>query len=568
MRLDVLTKSTSLSRSTLRNALPVLAVGLVFAAMHLWVTALAPVVRWSDSNVDLDWASRGEGFLYPPSRGTLVGDATAHTPKPGYLAFLRLCLAVFPSDPTKGVVLLQSAILSLSFVGTAGFMSIRWGRGAGLGLIAVLFMELRFRDMTSSVMPEALASALLLPLAVAILADLKSWAQMSGWGVACGVLFLVRPNLGVIAWGLLAASCWVRGRMQVLAVSTAALAVLVVPFIVVAGQTRPGGQGRLSFSILEGSADDLWTAGLKRGDLSGNTQELAIARRNWARLLRSRGPDTRRQLVWRALHGVIGGDFYDPRWSREYQRADVASRVAWPFAIAAAIGVLIGRLISRTDDLAAILGLLLVSCLIAQSLLIGSLPRYALPALPAVLLLALRAAFRGERTRLRWRLVGSAGGSTAVLLAIIAYPSVASWEWGKIERGGVRIVQRIARGSLPMSNPATLHIRVAPAGIPSGTRVQVYGPDGALLRCVSHPEGTVATVDIELPEAVRMANQSRPIELSVVSAGTFAPEDFLLFPVVPPPWRMTARRLASADLSPETGIMIGSLDWWAHPGTP
>jgi hypothetical protein len=63
-------------------------------------------------------------------------------------------------------------------------------------------------------------------------------------------------------------------------------------------------------------------------------------------------------------------------------------------------------------------------------------------------------------------------------------------------------------------------------------------------------------------------NSREPIELELTSFGSYGETQYLLFPVIPPPWRRIAVREGSPDLSPSTGIRRGSLDWWAHPGAP
>ena len=51
-------------------------------ALYLWPALSAPVVRWSDSELDLDWARRGVGIFSPVV-------SPHHPPKPGYILFLR-----------------------------------------------------------------------------------------------------------------------------------------------------------------------------------------------------------------------------------------------------------------------------------------------------------------------------------------------------------------------------------------------------------------------------------------------------------------------------------------------
>jgi len=73
---------------------------------------------------------------------------------------------------------------------------------------------------------------------------------------------------------------------------------------------------------------------------------------------------------------------------------------------------------------------------------------------------------------------------------------------------------------------------------------------------------------VEIPVWLIQENRLRPIEISLLSTGSYGDTSYLLFPVIPPPWAARARREGSAMLSPATGIHSGSLDWWAHPGAP
>ena len=62
-------------------------------------------------------------------------------------------------------------------------------------------------------------------------------------------------------------------------------------------------------------------------------------------------------------------------------------------------------------------------------------------------------------------------------------------------------------------------------------------------------------------------NQRGPVEISLLSTGSYGDTSYLLFPIIPPPFAHTARRDESAELSPTTGVRWGALDWWAHERT-
>ena len=84
-------------------------------------------------------------------------------------------------------------------------------------------------------------------------------------------------------------------------------------------------------------------------------------------------------LSWPARHGFLRRALV-----AGYARLTTASRVIFPLLILAAIAAL---LVAPKRGRASAPGLLLVLFLVAQSLLLGALPRLALPFLPALLLL-------------------------------------------------------------------------------------------------------------------------------------------------------------------------------------
>jgi hypothetical protein len=526
--------------------------------LYLWPALRSPVVLWSDSTIDLDWARRGVGIVSPvppPAAGELPQH---HPAKPAYLLFLRLVLAVAPEgQEPRTVVVAQSLLLWLSIVGTSLFLVHR--RWVGLIFLAVLLSFFRVRESASAVMPEALAAALLLPIAAIILDSPRARGWLASLGAGIGLLFWVRPNAGGVALvlALVAAAVHRRGRDAATLAAGFALLFLPIWFLTRPGSGLPSLRG-LSHPVFEASTDYYWlphdqrTAAL-RPDESGERQELARARTNWDRLLRGRGPDTRRQLVWRALHGLLG---------TEFSAAPFWSRVAAPFEILAAISFVLVALLRGPERVAAVLGSLLLLLLVAQNLVLGSNPRFVLPFLPALFLFGSIAA-----TRKPAALAGAVFVALLVVFAIHPYPL--GWEWGRIERAGVRIHQQVRRGALPRRAPATLHLRMAAPLLPSAAHFELRGPAGRLLySSAGDPRRERPAVTVSLPQDLLDLNSREPIDLELASFGSYGETQYLLFPVVPPPWRQSAWREPSPDLSPSTGIRRGSLDWWAHPGAP
>jgi hypothetical protein len=531
--------------------------------LYVWAALSAPVVWNSDSALDLKWAKTS------PLRAAAAGQP--HPAKPGYLLFLAAAVHAFPSlGEQRSVVVAQSLLVWLSIVATAAHVFRRRGGFAGLALLALLLAFLRLRDSTSAVLSDAAAAALFLPIAVFCLDPPRARAAFAALGIAATLLFWVRPNVGFAAFVLGAILLWRTEARRGAAILVLSLA---LPMVSVWLLTRPDSQtGRLlglDAPVLMGSAPYYWMPAI--GGFSGgaSTDRLQRAAQNWKRFLSRADFDTRRELGWRTAHGLLGGELYDGRWSPTYRRFDALSREASPFLVLAAIGVFAAAFAVRAlpiREKAA--GLLLIALLVGHDLLFGSHPRYLLPFIPVLFLLSVAqlSAWRADLSRA----AAVAAGVFAALLAWVAHcPGVTDWEWGLIERSGVEIRQTIPRHALPSQGPATLHVRVAPLVMPSNAHVEIFGPgDELLFTSRQDPARENPFVSLPLPESLLRANRAGDVTLNVRSVGDYDPVHFLIFPLVPPPWSAPASRQGSAELSPETGIASGSLDWWAHAGSP
>ena len=539
--------------------------------LYMWPALRAPVVLWSDSALDLGWARGGAGILgpapSPPGEAPLL-----HSAKPGWLLFLRGVLAAAPAGAAERAVVVVQSLLVFASIVIAALFAERRRRGAGVALLLVLLSFLRLRDMASSVLPETLSAALLLPVVAGVIQPPRSRAVFLLFGLGIAVLFWVRPNVGGVALVLALARVAGLRRWSAAATLLGGFLLLLVPVWVA---TRPRAREEplrgLAHAIVFGSADYQWNP--EQGiQLEGRSREeverleLAQAVANWKALLTGTGPDARRQIVWRTLHGLFGTEFYDPRWSRAYAGATAASREVTPFLTIIAVTLLLAVRSGSADRTASSLGLLLVLLLLFQNLLLISHPRFVLPFLPALYFLAVMSvASVPARTP---RMLVVAGGCFVVLVAFIAmHRSVLDWEWGRIERVGVTIRQRIPMRSLPRKEPATLHVRIAAPSVPSGAHLEIRGPVGAVLySSVRDGARQKAAITIPLPAAVLDANARGDIALEMSSLGSYGEFQYLLFPVIPPPWGARATRDGSRELSPTTGIRSGSLDWWAHAG--
>ncbi len=527
-------------------------------ALYLWPALAAPVVRWSDSELDLDWARRGAGISSPVV-------SPHHPPKPGYILFLRGAIALGPAQTeARRVVVIQSLLLWLSIGVTALLGGRRVGARWGVALYVVLVLFLRLRDSSSAVMSEALTAALLLPIAAVLLDPPRRAVTAILLGLAIAALFLVRPNAGAAAILLAVVSLWMSGGRRRIVPLLIGFAVLWIPFW--AATSVPGDPFRgMAPAFISGSVDYSWTPGHEHPEPEPPPfVQVRTAFEAWKATLGERGVDRSRQLAWRGLHGPLGTDFYDARWSPAYARMAMLSRVVAPLLTLAALAALLAAPTHGDPSVAKALGLLLFALLVAQSLFLGALPRLALPFLPALFLFGV-VAFTGlESASPR---VGTAALFALLVAAVAWQRQVLDWEWGLIETAGVRITQTIPRGALPRQAPATLHIRIAPPLMPSNAGLEVLGPGGQRLFASSGDTSREApVVTMALPPGLLDANRRGPVALELLATGNYDPTHYLLFPVIPPPWATAAAREGSREISPASGVGSGSLDWWAHPG--
>lgn len=531
--------------------------------LYLWPAFSAPVVLWSDSALDLDWARRGVGIVSPVPPATTGEEQPAHPAKPAYLLFLRTVLAVAPATSgERAIVVVQSLLLWLSIAGTSLFVGRRRGWRLGVALYAILLLFLRLRDSASAVMPEALAAALLLPIAARLLDPPRTRRGQMLLGLAVALLFWVRPNVGGVALLLVLMAFAARREWRSALPVLAGFALLFAPVWLA---TKPaGGEGMrgLGFSILEASRDYYWNPAHEGSARRGSpaeieSRETSEARANWKSALSRRGVDARRELTWRAFHGILGTELYDARWSRVYQFLDTASRILTPILVLAAVALTLTAPARGA-------GVLLLLLIVVQNLVLGSNPRFVLPFLPVLLLLGSHSYFslqRGRRSLLAIAVFLLFFGATA------ANAHVLDWQWGRVESAGVRIRQRIPKGSLPREVPATLHVRIASPLVPSSAHFMVLAPDQTpLYLSVRATDRREPMITAPLPQEVLDANRAGAVEIDVVTLGSFGEFDYLLFPVIPPPWRARAVREGTDALSPTTGIGSGALDWWAHAG--
>lgn len=557
-------------RRIMRGRLGFAAVSILGLALYLWGALAAPVVSWSDSETDMGWARSGVGIFRPVPEPP-PGEPLVHPPKPGYLVFLAAAMRAVPAlGEARSVVLVQSFLLWLSISGTCWFIARRSRNGIWPWAGLLLFAVFRIRDAASAVMSEAICAALFLPLAA-----LSIWKPRRPWvcaatGFGAAVLFAIRPDVGAVLFLLTAAAYLARRSWRCLGIYAASFTLLTLGVWIVtrpvAGSDPIRGVGH---PVLEASATYYWRPSLgqwprAQTQSAMGRMELERAAGNWKRTLSHPGPDTRRELIWRAFHGLLGTEFYDARWSRLYGRLDEASRLLTPLLILAAV-VGLSLPARGMEPGARLSGGLLLTSIVGHNLVFGSNPRYLLPLLPFLLLFAI-----GAIAALRGLSVLGRAARGVVLAALIVltclHREVLDWQWGMIESAGITLRQPIARRGLPPP-PATLHFRIAAPILPTNAQMLIRGPGGRVLYESSmDPRRDQPDIAIPIPAWLAAANSNESTEIEITSFGSYDREHFLLFPVIPPPWAAPARRANSSDLSPSTGARAGSLDWWAHPG--
>jgi len=516
------------------------ALGILGLALYLWPAIAAPVVLWADSQFDLKWAREGVGIVSPAPIEGIV-----HPAKPFYILFLKAVEIVAPAGAeARWSVVLQSLLVWLAITVSCVLLARKVSPSRGVVLYVVLILTLRLRDSASAVMSEALSAALFLVLCAALIEPPTQPALAALFGLSAGALFLVRPNVGAIAAGLGLVAWLPKGPKRPALAFLAAFAILVLPIWVATAPPRDAWRG-MSPAFTAAATDYGWTPAANH------------------RIVES-ASDVRRELVWRTFHGVFGTEYYDARWSPRYQALSEASRLLGPWLVIAAIAALAAA--PRSSGPARRMGLSLCAVLVAQSFVLGALPRFAMPMIPGLFLFAAASWPAGVPSRRRAWIAVAAGVAIAALLA--TQPEIFDWEWGKVETAGVRIVERVPRGALPAHGPATLHVRIAAPVLPSAAGLAIRDSDGHPLFETDRAPADPARPDItvSLPESILAANRRGPVVLTFESRGSYDPTHFLLFPVVPPPWETSARREGSAELSPESGVSRGSLDWWAHEG--
>jgi hypothetical protein len=543
------------------------AIALAGLALYLWPALRAPVTQWSDSAIDLELARRGAG-LRPPTAEE-IALAGKHPIKPLWILFLRAAGHAIPGmSVERSIVLVQSFLLWASFVATAALVYRRRSAATGISLLLLLLCFLRFRDAASVVLSEAVAMAIFLPAAAILLLSVPSPRLAAVLGLASGILFGIRPNVGAALLLLAALSCIVVRRPRALLFLAGAFLLVVLPvFLLTRSDAEPPGRG-LDWPVLYASAEDYWEPSLRldaAAEAETPSQRFRRTVRNWRATVDPRNPDRVRQLLWRSLHGTLGVEYADPRWSAPYALADRLVRTISPFLVLASLALVLAFPFRGDEAAWNAAAIALVVFLVGQSLLLGSLPRYVLPFLPVLFLLALLGTVSAARRPIVLGI--SAVGAAALGWLLATHSGVLGQEWGRVEKAGITIRQEIRKGALPPRGPATLHIRVASPLPQHGSDLEVWWGERRLYDSHEDSRRYRPSISVALPPELLEQNARETTTLSLRATGAYGPHQYLLFPVVPRPWGAPAVREGDAWLSPSTGVRSGALDWWAHSGT-
>ena len=524
----------------------------------------APTVRLTDSEVDLELARRGVGIFKQPTAEDLRF-AGVHAVKPGFITFLAFARLLIPGDEARSVVVLQSLLLFGSIAGTALYVRSRGRPGLALAIYCLLLVTLRLRDAASAVMSEAITLALFIPAIAVALFPPRGRGKAVLVGFALALLFLVRGNVGAIAIMVLLGS-WVFAKVGVsrlaLAVGTAAVLVALSSGLTRSRHDEDPSRGLAGVTLL-GSADYCWPASFGGWPQVSPSKELARAEirltvDRWRQFFATRGPDKRRQLVWRLFHGLFGTEYYDLRWSHWYAWASFWSRVVTPFVTAYAVVVLLAALATK-DRRLGIVGLVVFVLAVVQNLLLGSLPRFVLPLLPGVWIPAMAVA--------RWRRPSAllVAGTAVALFSLKANRQVLDWEWGVIE--GSTVIRQPVNVASRADGHAVLHVRIFSPVVPASVATKISGPDGEPFEPCTEALAGQPVASFVVPAKYVRDGTLAYLDVAGAGAGTLSDAQFLMFPVVPVPWGRPAHRIGQAGLSPSTRVFLGSLDWWVHPGS-
>ncbi len=548
------------------------ALGAVGLWLYLWPALQGPAVVWADGRVDMHWAREGTG-LWRPLSAEEASHISVHPLKPGYLLYLRLAMSAIPGvPPERSAILVQSLLLWFSIAATSVALGRRRGFLTGASAYVLILLFIPLRDIASAVMTEAVSAALFLPIAATAIEPPRTRGGILWTALGICVLFSIRPNVGTAALLLVLAGWLVSNSFrQTLAVAALFLAGAFAIWALTRPSSGPDPSRGLHDALLFGSSEYNWGPSLGPWPAVASNQKgvtfdprLRQAAENWRRTLAQPAADRDRELLWRAWHGLFGLEYYDGRWSATYRCLDHALRASAGFLLTAALGCALALRRGLEHRAANIVGLLLVPAFVLHNLAFAPIPRYLLPFLPFLFLLAARAVCRG-------RSVGFFVRAAALCLAQIAflarYPEIASWDWGQIESAGVTIEQRLPRGSLPRPGQvATLHVRMASPIPGGGAHFAVSADELSVYRSTEDPDRSRAYITAVLPAELLRRNAVSPITLRVRSFGSYGPDSFLLFAIRPPPWGTGAQRAVKDALSPGSDVHAGGLDWWAHSG--
>ena len=438
------------SRRVLPAALAAGLFGLVTIGYLLASVSASPGVAIARNDLEIvrEWQRTGR----------LDDHATdpTHLKKPGYVAYLRWFLPHTGSDAAENrrFLLLNTVWL---LAGALAALASLWTRNRKSAVVFLLFLLLYVpaRDSTDYITSEPLAMGFAL-LFLTALPFARHRTAAAALGVAAAASSLYRPNLGVILIVLGAlvvfGSPLPRRGGAALLLGFAACVGMLVGLGRVAGDRSDPFTGTRK-ALLWGSADYYWRWSVPElrssrsedpsEDLSPREPSQMGLRELVSRIIR-RPP---RSLLWSLGHGWFSAEPLPPRVdAASYQRWSKALREWWWLAAALIAAACVAAATGGRGPWRFV-PVVLLAMILAQSVILGSDPRLALPFVPALAYGLARVGPEWKPTRVTTAAFGCA--LVAAIALVLAVPDVANSDFALVRGPGHGLEQEVRwRGRL------------------------------------------------------------------------------------------------------------------------
>jgi hypothetical protein len=504
-----------------------------------------------------------------------MAENPAHLPKPGYLAYLR---AVFPhggSDKfeNRRFLFLNAAWILFGIGAAAMTLGRRFGSPSALFFLLGVLACAALRDSADYVLSEPVATGLALLVAGGAIHE-SGRQRVYGKvlvGCACGLVALLRPNLGLLMLAILVLTALALPRRRAAIVATVGGFGIYLVFSFALGRAshlplNPVGTG-FARALVWGTADYYWkpdVGGWPVGSTpeESNRLQLQKARARWGAFFQDWNANRARSLAWRLGHGLFSTDELPGRWmSPRYLRADKLGR-AWWWAIAALLcGGAAAAAAGGANEWRFVPCLVIVAC-VAQGLMFGADPRLALPFL-AILVLGLAAVLPTARWD-RWAVGSALAVIVVVLLFVHRVPDVATCDFVLVKGPHRQIAQQVPASAFPERGPSAVHFRLLQEQ-PCVLGISAYSGGRILLRrepADSSPWPAVFTVPLTERDTAQARREG--LELRIETDGPdSSSEAFVYYPVIPP--ILGGRSSVDGQDHPPSGFggeTVGGLSAW------